>query len=277
MAFHHASRLRGRPPEWLQRATDIRFIEQNKADDETTKLFFEAPKFGDAAEEVYREGQLFGQQPDQGDTGFDLLGDMLHDIANRTRDSERFDPPLLGCFRKLEHPVFDRGIASITIQGHRLPTTRPPRIDHKLTELAVSLRKETPRSARVRVTGNLDMIRHSDQVFELIVGTGERIRGAWVGGDAAVLGQLWRQQVVIDGVAVFRPSGALLRVDTEGLQKAVKSDDFFSKVPTAAARSFDPKRMRRTQSSTTGANAVFGKWPGDESEEQLLAALKELG
>lgn len=43
MAFHHANRFRGRQPDWLQRATDVRFIDQRKGDDETTKLVFEAP------------------------------------------------------------------------------------------------------------------------------------------------------------------------------------------------------------------------------------------
>ena len=277
MAFHHASRFRGRPPEWLQRATDVRFLDQEKDADDTTRLLFEAPRFGDVAEELYKQGQLSEEPPDPKDTAFDMFGDVLKDIADKVRDSERFDSPLLQRFGKLERPVFSRGIESITVHGHRLPTVQPPRIDHQLAELAVSLLKETPKSLRVRVAGNLDMIRHSDKVYELIVGTGERIRGVWVGGEASVLGQLWRQQVVVDGVAVFRPSGALLRVDTEGLQKAGKSDDFFSKVPTPAARSVDSKRIRQTQTSATGANAVFGKWPGDESEEQLLAVLKELG
>jgi hypothetical protein len=277
MAFRHASRFRGRPPEWLQRATDVRFLEQDREDDETTKLIFEAPRFGDVAQEPYQQGQLFEQPPDQDDTAFDLFGDVLKDITNRASNSERFDSPLLEQLSKLDGRVFNRGIEAITVHGHRLPIVQPPRIDHELAAIAVSLRKETPKSLRVRVAGKLDMIRDSDRVFELIVNTGDRVRGVWVGGESSVLGQLWKNQVVVDGVAVFRPSGALLRVDTQGLQKADKSDDFFSKVPTPAARSVDSKRIRQTQTSATGANAVFGKWPGDESEEQLLAALKELG
>jgi hypothetical protein len=34
--------------------------------------------------------------------------------------------------------------------------------------------------------------------------------------------------------------------------------------------------FRRPQTATTGINAIFGRWPGDETEEEILAALEEL-
>ena len=34
--------------------------------------------------------------------------------------------------------------------------------------------------------------------------------------------------------------------------------------------------FRRPQAATTGIHAIFGRWPGDETEEEILAALEEL-
>jgi len=119
MAFRHASNFPGRRPDWLQRASDVRFRDQEKDNDDTTKLFFEAPRFGDVAEDLYQQGQLFEKPPDPKDTAFDMFGDVLKDIADKVRDSERFDSPLLQRFGKLERPVFNRGIEAITGTGCR--------------------------------------------------------------------------------------------------------------------------------------------------------------
>jgi hypothetical protein len=34
--------------------------------------------------------------------------------------------------------------------------------------------------------------------------------------------------------------------------------------------------QHQVQAANAGLAAVYGKWPGDETEEQLMAALKEL-
>ena len=38
----------------------------------------------------------------------------------------------------------------------------------------------------------------------------------------------------------------------------------------------DHLAYRRLQGSRSGLNAVFGHWPGDESEAEILAALEEI-
>lgn len=275
MGFRHSSQPPGRPPEWLRKACDVRFCGMDSEGEETTLLTFEAPRFGDVADEVYHQGQLFESPPSQDDTGFDLLGDMLDHVANRVVDSERFDSQLLERLRGFGRPM-KRGIESIAVRGHRLRDRNPPKITKRITEIAMSLRETTPAESRVRVAGKLDMIRASDNVFELILDPGQRVRGVWVGGESSVLGDLWERQVVIDGSAVFRPSGSLLRVDAEGMKEASDGDRFFSKLPTPTHRRANLAGLRKSQTASTGANAVYGQWPGDESEEEILAALKEL-
>lgn len=41
-------------------------------------------------------------------------------------------------------------------------------------------------------------------------------------------------------------------------------------------RKLDLKALHQPQGPTTGINAIIGKWPGDESDEEILAYLEEL-
>jgi hypothetical protein len=41
-------------------------------------------------------------------------------------------------------------------------------------------------------------------------------------------------------------------------------------------RKLDLKALHQPQGPDSGLNAVMGKWPGDESEEEILALLEEM-
>lgn len=41
-------------------------------------------------------------------------------------------------------------------------------------------------------------------------------------------------------------------------------------------RKLDLSALDQPQGPTTGVNAIIGKWPGDESEEEILALLEEM-
>ncbi len=41
-------------------------------------------------------------------------------------------------------------------------------------------------------------------------------------------------------------------------------------------RKLDLEALYQPQGPTTGINAIMGKWPGDESEEEILALLEEM-
>lgn len=53
MAFRGQSAFRGPRPQWLKAASDIRFVEHSGCDESI--LYFEVPKLGDAAPELYLE------------------------------------------------------------------------------------------------------------------------------------------------------------------------------------------------------------------------------
>ncbi|MBM4042122.1 MAG: hypothetical protein FJ290_26800 [Planctomycetes bacterium] len=278
MAFRYTSRERGRPPAWLVAATTVRFADMSPGDG-FTRLHFEAPRLGEAAEEPYKQGELFPEsRPAPSDTAFDLIGDVVQDIRSAKRDSWRFDAGLLTRVERFGRAPSPWGVDSITLHGDRLPVGSPPAVDAQVSKLARSLRTIIPHPVRARVAGKLDMIRASDGSFGMLLESGESVYGVLTDGSTRLLRELWNSAVVVEGQATFRPSGSLLCLEAEGMAAATAADRFFTKAPKPRGGGQAPlaRRVRVRQSATTGASAVYGQWPGDETDEEIAAAMKEL-
>ncbi len=79
MAIRSRSKAPGRQPNWLRRASDLRFI--GHGGNGVTELQFELPTLGDAASEIYEQRELFESgRPAGCQTGLDLLMKVFSDI-----------------------------------------------------------------------------------------------------------------------------------------------------------------------------------------------------
>jgi hypothetical protein len=267
MGFVGRSRLPGRPPSWLVSASDIRFVGFDGASDGDTVLHFEAPPLGEAAEEMYRQMEWWSTKPPADDTGFDLLADIIGDVADQRADSDRFDSPLLrriGGFEKVLDRTYDR----IILAGHRINEERPAVVDAATVASARRLDIETPLPQRVRVVGTLDMIRMSGQGFELILGDGTRARGVLIEGDMAALRPMFGHRVLVQGKAVYRPSGRLLRIDAGLVEPNSGESSLWSILPPPRKRKIDTRQLLKPQGPASGVSAFLGTWPGDETDEE---------
>lgn len=273
MAFESRSRAKGKRPGWLTAASDIRFLEHSG--EEKTILHFEAPRLGEAAQVLYQQGELWQTRPAPEDTGFDLLGDVIGDVAAANGDSERFDRPLL---QELER--FKRGLngsfQKMEFTGNRYTPSRPAVITSAVIKAAQQLSHDTPRPQQTRLAGKLDMIRDSTNSFAVKLKDGQEIRGVLTDGEIARVAELFGQEVLVLGKAVYRPSGRLLRIDADEVVQAAERDRFFSSVPKPKRSRYNLREVLREQQHKGGVSAIFGKWPGDESDEEIARALKEL-
>jgi hypothetical protein len=273
MAFEGRSRGHGKRPSWLASASDIRFLGHDGG--EQTTLYFEAPRLGDAASRLYDQGELWSTRPKPEDTGFDLLADVISDVAAKNPDSDRFDKPLL-----LSLTRFNKGIDGVfqrmEVTGHRYAPSSPAVLDKAVIHTAQQFSRTTPRAQQVRVMGRLDMIRASTASFALKLRDGDEIRGVLAEGEIGHLSGLFQKDVLILGKAIFRPSGRLLRIDAEEVLPASDADQFFSKSPVSQGRRIDLRDLHREHQQKRGIAAIFGKWPGDESDDQIDAALRQL-
>jgi hypothetical protein len=97
--------------------------------------------------------------------------------------------------------------------------------------------------------GRLDVMGASQGVLTLDARPSEIVTALW-GGEEPVetLREFFNRDVVVEGVGVFRPSGSLLRVDADAIVLAASQDEFFRRVPSAAAKR-DYHELVRLQTS----------------------------
>lgn len=112
------------------------------------------------------------------------------------------------------------------------------------------------------------MIRMSSQGFEILLRDGTRAWGVLIEGDMTALAPLFGQRVSVQGTAVYRPSGRLLRIDAVLVEAHAGESSLWSVIPPPRKRKIDVRQLMRLQGPTTGVSAFFGTWPGEESDEE---------
>jgi hypothetical protein len=127
----------------------------------------------------------------------------------------------------------------------------------------------SPPPQRVRVEGVLDAVRASDASFVLLLSDGRSLPGRLVGRAPLSLARLLGRALLVFGTGHFGPTGELERIESDGFMPndgkmwTVSPDDMpFSKEVN--------EEMIRRQRATRGA------WPGDETDEQIDEALREI-
>jgi hypothetical protein len=125
--------------------------------------------------------------------------------------------------------------------------------------------------------GKLDMIRHSTRSFGLTLDSGEEVHGVLKSEDSIHdLREFFGQAVLALGQAVYRPSGRLLRIDAVAVEPAVNLPSLWSKVPAPQSAKPPRTRERLGAGQKHGVAAFFGTWPGDETADELAAAVRSL-
>jgi hypothetical protein len=275
MTLRSRSTARGPCPAWLERAADIRYVGHESNGE--TSLWFEAPRLGDAAAEIYSQRSLFpDSRPAEEDTGFDLLGDVLLDVERRNADSPHYDPPLLKRIVRSRR-IFQRSpFREFDFTSRRFSAETPARWATETVESARALLGRTPAPQRVRLVGLLDGLVASTQQFSLLLDTGEKVVGVFSEDQVDCMRGLWRGRVLVLGTALYRASGKLLRVDAEAVEPAEGEPAIFSRMPSPPHAKFDLSKLRRPQGPRSGMAAIMGQWPGGETDEEVAAALEQL-
>jgi hypothetical protein len=261
------SKAPGSLPAWLRPAAGFDVI--SSLDPGIVQL--EACSLADTLPERFRQGDLF-QTVDPDKSALDLFEDGLEDALRGNHDSDLFDEGLVQTFAEFRQ-VLGEGLDRIEIMNGR---TVPVSLDG--LRRVEELRRSTPRPAHVRVAGRLDAIRYSDKMFTLVLESGVELRGVAAEVDEGSLKSLWGRPALVVGTAHFRPSGALARVDAERVEAASQRDlALWQAAPISSAGAGQEFRtLRQQQGRRSGINALVGQWPGDETEEELVAALEAL-
>lgn len=274
MAVEGASALRGARPRWLEHASDVRFVDYTSRNGDTL-LHLDAPVLGDAAPELFEQVRLWPEGPSPESTAVDLLGTAVRDVRDANSDSARYDRQLLSRlarFRDLVH----RQVSSIWLPAQPGRNGEPVAVDEQVAATARELSNSTPPAQEVRVVGKLDMIRHSTRSFGLKMQDDSEVRG--VLEDASLvetIGSFFGRKVLVLGRAVYRPSGSVLRIEARAVAEGEGQPRLFEKVP-APRRSRPPVVRFKPGEARSWLDSFFGKWPGDETAEELEVMLRRI-
>lgn len=266
---------KGPRPTWLDAAADFDVTGLAPG---SIAVALEARTLGEADEVRFGAGgqralfddkdERFGEK-----TAVDIFGELLDAILTGERDEVFADRALLeSCarFARVSGSAFS-GVRLGGLRGRRSEITISPE-DAPRIEL---LRDETPRPQAARVAGKLDTVSATRPDIVVLLKDGTRVPGRMETHDLDELKSFLGQEVVISGTAHYRPSGRLLFMNVESLDLARPEDRIFQTAPT-------PMRQRVTQrllekEGPSGVASFFGTWPGDETDAELLEALREIG
>lgn len=204
-------------------------------------------------------------------TAFDFFGQLLASVVDGEPDQIQADRALLeACVRFVK--ITSNGAEAIRLEGVH-GRSSPVLIEPRHVEAFERLRDKTPAPRAVRVMGTLDTISATKSDVILTLTDGSKIRARIEDHDPNLLQELFNTPVVVSGIAEFLPSGHPYVLNVETIAKAGPGDRVFEKTPLGRKPVFQPQ----TQEQGFGVAAFLGTWPGDESDDDLLAALKELG
>ena len=262
------STARGSEPAWLVKAADFEITGLSPG---STVIEIEAPTLFEAVPDKFAQQNIFSSVETE-TSAFAAFEKSFQDAIEGKEDSDLFDEALLQDFLKLGD-LFDAGIEQLEFSNGS--AKKPPLlVMPKHLEEVKKLKRQTPPSQAVRIAGKINTIRESDKMFELVVPSGTVKGIAPNNFNSDDLREFFGKDVTLVGKVVFRPSGSVLRVETTKIELAHGDVSLWNKLPSPRRHTVNARDLRRPQTLETGLNAVFGKWPGDETDEQLEEALK---
>lgn len=129
---------------------------------------------------------------------------------------------------------------------------------------------ETPAPKVDRIVGVLDSLTMSTRTIVLKLADGLALKGnAGTNIDLESVKGLLGTEVVVEGTVAFRPSTRPLWIEIDYVAATTKRDILWTRTPRG-------ELGRQLAAAADDASSYFGQWPGDEDDEQVFAALKEL-
>ena len=263
----------GSVPEWVDEAASFLVTGFTR---DGPGITLRVPYLADVLpREIVRSDHLRDLDPEQ--TALNLMSQSLCEALGGHADSDAYDEPLLDTFEEFGR-VLHHGVEAMEIRNGRAES---PGVVLTLRGLDVvrRLHDRTPSPRRVRLAGRIIMVNLvSGPAFGLALESGEIVRGVLVKKfDPRGLSDLLGKIAVVSGLARFRPSGRLLRVDADGVAPGTPKDlEIWSVMPRPLDGQFHVREVRQPQGPDTGINAIIGKWPGDETDEEIFRLLEEM-
>lgn len=268
----HSDNKRGRDPEWIEKSLDFNLSGIKKG---STILEIKAPFLTDTLGNY--------QQPLYDDLGVDNLnkqtaiGLALVAFEKATENNENIDTLdknllkiMLGFNKFFGHD----SKAYIDIKGaSRKKVTIAPKSLQKIK----ILEEKTPIDQKIKITGKLEMMRHSSNLLELVNANGKFKAHLSQEYSFEKAKAFFGEEITCTGLAHFNPKGKISSIEITDITSADKSASFFENSFSAIQEKLDLPGLALEQNykgtSSTKINKLIKEIDVDDDLETLLQTL----
>ena len=270
LAVQGESVKRGPIPGWLARSLDFTVTGIEKG---STTIRVEAPPLGETAPDQIKQQDLWFSKPTPEDTAITLVSRSVKEVISQNFESYAYDKGVLDGLLSFE--IFFKTYGDkLIVQASGRPAENFSLSSVELEKVR-ELKADIPEPIAIVISGKFDVIQHSNSKFHLVLSNGQVILGTI---DRDILNvedmrNFWGKKVTIKGILHFHPGRKIRLLEAQTIKLAEEGEEIFERLPsqgkTLALFDLDIPKLN----ANPALKEIWGKWPGDESIEELLAAL----
>lgn len=274
LAIKGSSFKQGRPPAWLEKSTDIIFTGLENG---STVLDFEAPMIRDTIKDQIVQQDMWIKQPEGKDTAFSFISRIVKDTTKENLESDYFDSGVLTSLLEIKPFLLMRAPEVELISPERKRENF--KLDITVIEKIEKLKIRLPEPRAFIISGYLDQIEHSQKRFQLKVNEKQTIQGKINEEFVSVedLRKLWGKKVSVKGMVHFKPSQKVRFLDAQMLKPMTAGEEVFEAVPSVQTELGFMRELMVKEGKHDWLKGAWGKWPGNESIEELMTELESSG
>ena len=87
---------------------------------------------------------------------------------------------------------------------------------------------------------------------------------------------LWGNKVTVKGIAYFNPSGSVRFIEAHTIRRFEHGEEIFYSIPDLISPLDVGRKLEIPKTTQNPLKAIWGKWPGEESIEDILVVLKNM-
>ena len=205
------------------------------------------------------------------ETPISLFVKSFQDALTDDDQQELLDKPLLRELKNLKKAFFNEEELMIFSNQGSLPDLQLRQNDFRKIKV---LEDEIPDSQSVILNGVVELLQYSK--LKVKINTDEGIVDGFLSDELSSedIAPFWGKEVTIAGTSHFKPRGRSV-IEIERVFEPGQGDIYFSKKPKSETVEIQLERQIREKGSNQLAQ-IFGKWPGEETDEEFEEMLKAL-
>lgn len=261
----------GKFTAWIEQACNIQVKNIGEG---STIIETETPAFNEVFDLPQVNFHLFEPELNEANSAIDIVIKALKDIKSGSSKSMFDDYGIYSAIGSLE-PIY-RNFDKLTF----IDKNKKSNIELNKEEISaikkMSLRQKKPKT--IIVSGLLNQIKYIENQFSLRLDSGTKLNG-YIDTDlleVEKLNEFWGKESTIKGVLHFRPSGRPGSLKAQSIREFTEKDSFFRNPNFQPEIPFERTINQPEQIKKSPVAETFGKWPGDETEEEIDALLELL-